>query len=844
MSNGTTTVIKAATCIDIARAAGLSGGIEKSGEVYFNAPYRDDKNPSLRINIEKNLWCDDAAGRGGNYWDLIAAILDVDPNDKPAVKAWLNEHGLSNGNGTKPDRRIVATYDYRNIEGDPVFQVIRYEPKGFSQRRPDGNGGCIHNLKGVDIVPYRLDCFHDKETVFIVEGERHADLLWDWGIPGTTNPMGAGKWREEFNRHFAGKNVAILPDNDEVGRKHALDVAGHLLPVAIAVKIVELPGLPEKGDIVDWVEAGHEKKELFELVTSAEPITVDSIPDPEVKTPESESAENVQQEDSEHSLPFDWPEPQPIKPKLLPVEPLPPEVIPTPFRGWLTDIADRMQAPLDFVATAAMVVAGAVIGAGCGIRPKRQDDWLVIPNLWGAAVGRPSIVLKTPSLSEAMKPIARMEIHAKEDFDQQTSRYEAEEVMFKASQSAITDEMKRAVKNGSGEEDALIRRYTETSEPNRPTWRRFKTNDSTVEKMSELLAENPRGMFLFRDELIGLLRTWDKDGRENDRAFFLEAWNGYGDNHSDRIGRGTTFTQNMCISIFGGIQPDKLTIYLHGAMKKNDNDGLTQRFQMITYPDEPKNWKLVDRTPNVPARERAFAVIEKLADAEFTEWGAVLDEGGKTPYFHFDESAQEMFFVWLTELQGKLEKDDEPIVTEHLGKYRSLMPSLALIFHLIDIADGATPGPVCLACTERAAAMCDYLESHARRVYGLVGNKSRQAAAHLVSKIKAGKLKDGFTGWDVRRKEWSLLDGTDLIRMACEELAEAGWLREFHTPAAFGQKPKTEYFINPAAMPGSWGISLETATQPTDFPYVVDSKLGKSGSHPDSLKIKTGVSNG
>ena len=134
------------TCMDVARAAGVSGGAEKGGEVYFNAPYRNDRNPSLRINPAKDVWCDDPAGKSGYYWDLVAAIAGCDPGDKAAVTGWLKDHGLINsdsGNGTKGSHsRIVAEYDYRNIDGEVVFQVVRMEPgkngkpKNFLQRRP------------------------------------------------------------------------------------------------------------------------------------------------------------------------------------------------------------------------------------------------------------------------------------------------------------------------------------------------------------------------------------------------------------------------------------------------------------------------------------------------------------------------------------------------------------------------------------------------------------------------------------------------------------------------------------------------------------------------------------
>jgi len=145
--------------------------------------------------------------------------------------------------------------------------------------------------------------------------------------------------------------------------------------------------------------------------------------------------------------------------------------------------------------------------------------------------------------------------------------------------------------------------------------------------------------------------------------------------------------------------------------------------------------------------------------------------------------------------------DDYSMILEHFGKYRSLMPSLALIFHLIDVADGASGGPVSLQAAEKAAAFCDYLESHVRRVYGLVANIDQQAAAILAEKIQTQKLNDGFTVRDVYRKGWHLLNNRELTQPACDELLELGWLKKEITPSAFGQKEKVVYRINPKVFP-------------------------------------------
>ncbi len=260
-------------CIEIAHAANLRGEKKQGREILFLCPQHDDHNPSLTINPDKNAWLCGPCGKGGNAWALAAFILGVDPNNKDTVTAWLRDKGLLDA---KANLQIVTAYDYRDEVGKLLFQSVRYVPKDFKQRRPDGNGGWICGkgcMEGVRLIPYRLPEWKDKSTVYIAEGEKDVDNLWKLGFPATCNPMGAGKWRQDFGIHFRGKKVAIFPDNDTPGENHGRDVARHLFPVAEALKIVNLPNLPLKGDVSDWIQAGGSKAELARLIGDAPKLT-------------------------------------------------------------------------------------------------------------------------------------------------------------------------------------------------------------------------------------------------------------------------------------------------------------------------------------------------------------------------------------------------------------------------------------------------------------------------------------------------------------------------------------------------------------------------------------------
>jgi putative DNA primase/helicase len=224
-------------------------------------PAHDDHEPSLSISQTSEgriLWhCHAGCGQRAVEEALRARGLLKD--DAPTLKT------------RKSNRRSDKTYDYRDANGELLYQVVRCHPKSFSQRRPDGKGGWIRNLKGQQRVLYRLPNVSksDANPVFIVEGEKDADCLAELGLNATCNPGGAGKWRDHYNQYLQGKSVIILPDNDAPGLEHARNVAASLEGIADQIKIVELPGLKTKGDASDWVANGGTLPELLHICDAA-----------------------------------------------------------------------------------------------------------------------------------------------------------------------------------------------------------------------------------------------------------------------------------------------------------------------------------------------------------------------------------------------------------------------------------------------------------------------------------------------------------------------------------------------------------------------------------------------
>lgn len=508
--------------------------------------------------------------------------------------------------------------------------------------------------------------------------------------------------------------------------------------------------------------------------------------------------------------PTAWPDPGKIYAPLKPVPAFDAEtLLPDGLRTWLNDEASRMPCPVDFVAVAAMVAIGSIVGARCAIKPKARDDWAIVPNMWGGVVALPS-AKKTPGINAAMKPLDRLIARSMEEHRAAMDSYEAECVVHQAQREAIEGSIKKtAKKSNSGSIGSTLTGLSQNLQshkqnaPTPPTLRRFKSNDSTIEKLGELLRENPAGMLMLRDELVGLIASWDREGREADRAFFLEAWNGNGSFDTDRIGRGSIFIPNLCVSIFGGIQPDKLIAYLEQASHALANDGMLQRFQMLVYPDHTQ-WKWIDRIPDKQARDRALSIFEKLADFDPLTWGASpADDFVKFPYFKFDGAAQEIFIEWATDLHSrKLPAEDNPIIQQHLSKFDKLFPAIALIFHLIECAATGVMGQVGKESALRAAAWCEFLEAHARRIYGLLTDDGMRAAQALADKVKGGKLVDGFTARDVRRNQWRHLTTEESVQAALDWLDGEHWLRSEEVGGTGPGRRTTRYTINPKIKQG------------------------------------------
>lgn len=231
-------------------------------------PAHEDANASLSVSRGRDGRCLVKCHAGCTPEQVVGAL------GLAMTDLFVPEAPRANGSAPLPGPRnrpkLVKSYDYTDADGTLLFQACRFEPKTFRQRRKAPDGTWIWSLGEITPVLYRLPevitAVAEGRQIFIVEGEKDADFLAEQRYPTTTSPMGAGKWRESYSDVLSGANVVILPDNDEPGAKHAQDVATSLHAKGCVVRVVALPGLPDKGDVSDWFGQGADLDDLAEII--------------------------------------------------------------------------------------------------------------------------------------------------------------------------------------------------------------------------------------------------------------------------------------------------------------------------------------------------------------------------------------------------------------------------------------------------------------------------------------------------------------------------------------------------------------------------------------------------
>lgn len=662
----------------------------------------------------------------------------------------------------------------------------------------------------------KLQSRPESMPVVIVENERSALALSKLGVCAVSLVQGMNfVCRTDWSPLNGLECVFLMTSNNDIGMGFTEEVYLQLKLLASPplLKVVTLTNFDENDDPLDCLKKEYKTRyEDNTLVDEDDSIVVyvkdakrsffqlildDLISQAEVFSIE---LEGVTEQDA-----TTWPAPISLKNEEPPVMAMTKKMLPKAIRNFLINANPEL--PLNYIAVTAIVAMGSIIGSGCGMCQKKLDDsWFEYPNLWAVLIGEPG-VKKTPSMEPILYFIDRLQDEYSVQHKNREHTTNFDMIGHKAKLDDLTKQIKALAiadpDETTVEETLALKKDFKKLSKAKPVnnLRLIKTSETSVQSMTKIQSENPRGILSVCDELSGWLK--DLYGKnQSDRGYYLSGWSGKQTYTDIKIGRGITQADNICIGLLGTIQPDKFKIYVQKAAQ-GDNDGLIQRFQLAVYPDTPKEWMPVDYKQDEEEIERIYSIFKTLAEIDFLEFGATKNDYANSPCFHYDEEAQQIFDGWYENLNTKKIKDEpNPLIVEHLSKYPKLFASLSLIFHCIELAnDDEFDGDVSAYAANMAITWCDYLETHARRVYAQSDSLDKNKSVIKLSEmIKAKYVISPFNAKDIYGRHRKGLSNAELVDAACEVLVEKNWLKKLEPKKGNGRPPLTKYIINPVLL--------------------------------------------
>ncbi len=766
--------------------ARLSGVKKTSNGWSACCPAHDDRRASLSIAqggdgtalVKCHAGCDTAAvlaAVGLKLADLFPPKASPTPtrNGKPASSG--RTFATAKDAVAELERRHgkrSALWIYHDAQGEPIGVVVRWDGPTGKDIRPvarHGDGWRIGAMP--DPRPlYGLPDLAAAQRVVVVEGEKAAGAAQSLDFVATTSAGGAQAAAKTDWRPLAGKEVWIMPDNDAPGRKYADTVAAILakLTPAPTVRVVELPDLPEGGDIVDWIDAHGD---------AAEPETLRA----EMETL-AQAVEPSQPGDADD----------------LAYRPYPVDALPAPIRGFVDAGARAIGCDPSYLALPLLTAIAAAIGNTRRLELKR--GWSVPPILWGAIVGE-SGTAKTPAFKLVMRPVRERQRKALERHAEEMKQHEADLARWEKGMAAW-----RREKDAAGDPP---------EKPDQPQAERFIVSDTTVEALAPILLANPRGLLLARDELAGWIGSFDRyagNGKAGaDSANWLSMFNA----ESIIVDRKTGIPRTIhvpqaAVCVSGGIQP---AILQRALSLEHRESGLAARLLLTYPPRKAKRWTEADIDPN------AEAELVRLFDRLYELQPATGDDGEPRPVLvrlSADEKAAWIVYYNAHAIEQAELTGDMAAAWSKLEEYAA---RLALVVHFTRWAAGdpnlSKPGVVDVASMNAGIVLTKWFKHEARRVYAMLDETDAERdERRLVDWI-------GRKGGTVTPREaqqgcrWLKEPGA--AETALEELAKAGrgsW-RNVPTTAKGGRPARVFVLSTPSTI-------YETPLKPDDTEGFVD----------------------
>lgn len=718
----------------------------------------------------------------GEHAETYRRMRDVMEPSEAAPKRSASKAYATAGEAQKAYERTLGKptrwWTYRDPETlDEVGRVIRWDrPDGKKDIRPisrHADGWRLEHMAEPRPI-FHVEFLEDADRAYVVEGEKCCDAMsleGGLGLSSTTSSGGSSAAGKTDWSPLAGREVVILPDADDAGRRYATDVAAilHELDPPATVRVVELDGLEPGGDVADLVKGCSNADELKALREKIERLADETEPlqpkaDTAITTPATPKATSTSS----------------------PVEkyrPFPTDALPEPLASFAAETASAIGCDPAYVGLPLLTVAGAAIGTTR--RLELKHNYAAPPILWSVIVGE-SGTSKSPALRSVLEHVRGRERRLREehaverrDYEHAVEAYEKERSAWRGDKKAVTDPPER---------------------PAEPISQRALVSDVTVEALAAKLADNRRGLLLARDELAGFFNGLDRyanksGGGGSDESFYLSCYNAESHAVDRRTGdRREIYVAQAALWITGTIQP---TILARALGRQRIESGLLARLLLVAPPPRPAKWS--EAEVSVFVRQSSHDVLDRLYELEPDN-----DNEGRpeSRIVRLNADAKRAYVAW----HDRHAEEAIELPTEDLkaaaSKLRETAARVALVFHEVRLADGDTveAGYVDAETMDRAIRFVEWQKHELRRVYSLLSESEidraiRQAddrlTAFVVSQGGTVATRDVIAG--IRS-----VPDADAAEKALQRLVDVGrgdWIDK--PPTERGGRPARLFVLKP-----------------------------------------------
>jgi len=740
------------------------------GRWMARCPAHDDRKPSLSVARGENGRVLLKCFAGCEVGDICAAMgmeaRDLCPRDVAATtsakaqrsrtrspkRVYRTPEAAAQAISRRVGGKLAGKWVYCNADGSECFRVLRLDlPDGDKTYRPihPTDRGWLDGDPPGELPLYGQPFPTGLKRVYIVEGEKCVAALVVIGLLATTSAHGAGSAHKTDWTPLAGWEVIIFLDNDAAGRDYAEAVATILtrLDAPATVKIVRLPGLPEGGDVVDWMDA-LDGKEPDELREALENLAEEApVYEPEVEVP------------------------------LDVFRPFPVDALPEPIRSYVNQGAKAVGCDPSFIALPMLSALAAAIGNTRRIALKA--GWQEPSVIWSAIVGE-SGVLKSPALEFGIKPLMEREADAMRRYRDALGAYRVDALRYEVALKEW-----KAEGCGAGEDPP--------EQPAEPVPERYVCSDTTVEALAARLDDCPRGLLNARDELAGWLKSFDayRQGRGGDAEHWL-SMHGARPLIIDRktSGKPVIYVPRAAVSATGSIQPGALRRCLE---RKHVENGLAARLVFAMPPAKPRRWTEATVDPDVVSG--VGEVFDGLLELEFAE-----DADGEPVPVDLPLSADAKP-VWIRFFNEHGEEAMAYTGTDLAAAWSKLegyAARLGLVVHMVRVVAGdADDGVVDQVSIQAGITLARWSAHEARRVYALLHETEEQGEQRrLIEFIRA---KGGrVTARDLQRGGPCCKTAAEAVG-CLDALVDGGRGRwETVAPGPKGGKPKDVFVLHGA----------------------------------------------